>query len=147
MAALSTLALVCALTFLHYTAAQMRGPVLALYAAAHGATPAGVGLILGAHVAVAAAGSIPLGPAPRPVGRRLLPPAGNAGPGGGLAPPGRGRRPREPATPAPGGNRDHERQLSPPPAGAERADARDGLWSRWTRRGGVHAERYVGPGR
>ena len=50
----SVLVLVCVLTFLHYAGAQMRGPVLPLYAAAHGATPTGVGLIVGAHMAVAA---------------------------------------------------------------------------------------------
>ena len=36
--------LVSLLTFLHYIAAQMRGPILPLYAAAHGATPTWVGL-------------------------------------------------------------------------------------------------------
>ena len=55
------LALVCVLTFLHYAGAQMWGPVLPLYAAAHGASPTGVGLIIGAHMAVAAVGSIPFG--------------------------------------------------------------------------------------
>ena len=55
---ISVLAVVCLLTFLHYTAAQMRGPVLPLYAVDHGATATGVGLILGAHMIVAAVGSI-----------------------------------------------------------------------------------------
>ena len=66
------LALVSLLTFLHYVAAQMRGPVLPLYAAAHGATATGVGLIIGAHMASAAAGSIPLGRAADVLGRRPL---------------------------------------------------------------------------
>jgi MFS family permease len=64
--------LVSMLTFLHYVAAQMRSPVLPLYAAAHGATAAGVGLIIGAHMALAALGSIPLGRASDVWGRRPL---------------------------------------------------------------------------
>src|SRR6202795_1426313 len=48
----------------------MRGPVLPLYAAAHGASPTGVGLIIGAHMAVAAVGSIPFGRASDRWGRR-----------------------------------------------------------------------------
>jgi MFS family permease len=66
------IALVCVLTFVHYVGAQMRGPVLSLYAAAHGATPTGVGLIAGAHMIVAALGSIPLGRASDVWGRRPL---------------------------------------------------------------------------
>jgi len=66
------LAAVCLLTFLHYAGAQMRGPVLPLYAAAHGATATGVGFIVAAHMAVAAAGSIPLGRASDVWGRRPL---------------------------------------------------------------------------
>lgn len=66
----SILALVCVLTFVHYTGAQMRGPVLPLYATAHGATPTGVGLIVGTHMAVAAVASIPLGRAADIWGRR-----------------------------------------------------------------------------
>ena len=66
------LGLVCLLTFVHYTGAQMRGPILPLYAAAHGATPTGVGFIIGAHMAVAAIGSIPLGRASDVWGRRPL---------------------------------------------------------------------------
>jgi MFS family permease len=66
------LAFVCVLTFLHYAGAQMRGPVLPLYAAGHGATPTGVGIIVGAHMAVAALGSIPLGRASDRWGRRPL---------------------------------------------------------------------------
>jgi MFS family permease len=66
------LALVCLLTVLHYAGAQMRAPVLPLYAAAHGATPTGVGLIIGAHMALAAVGSIPLGRAADRWGRRPL---------------------------------------------------------------------------
>jgi MFS family permease len=64
------LALVCVLTFLHYAGAQMRGPVLPLYAAAHGATPTGVGIVVGAHMALAALGSIPLGRSSDRGGRR-----------------------------------------------------------------------------
>lgn len=60
------------LTFLHYAAAQMRGPVLPLYAAGHGASATGVGIIVGAHMAVAAIGSIPLGRAADVWGRRRL---------------------------------------------------------------------------
>ncbi|HTG12887.1 MAG TPA: MFS transporter, partial [Candidatus Eisenbacteria bacterium] len=61
---------VCLLTFLHYVGAQMRGPILPLYAAAYGATATGVGFIVAAHMAVAAAGSIPLGRASDVWGRR-----------------------------------------------------------------------------
>ena len=68
----TVLTLVCVLTFLHYVGAQMRGPVLSLYAAAHGATAAGVGLIMGAHMAAAAIGSIPLGRVSDVWGRRRL---------------------------------------------------------------------------
>lgn len=64
--------LIAVLTFLHYAAAQMRGPVLPLYATAHGATAVGVGVIVGAHMAVAAIGSIPLGRAADVWGRRPL---------------------------------------------------------------------------
>ena len=67
---LSVLAVVCLLTFLHYTAAQMRGPILPLYAVSHGASATGVGLILGAHMLVAAVGSIPFGRASDVWGRR-----------------------------------------------------------------------------
>jgi predicted MFS family arabinose efflux permease len=69
---MSPLAVVCLLTFLHYVGAQMRGPVLPLYAAAHGATPTGVGIIVAAHMIVAALGSIPLGRASDVWGRRRL---------------------------------------------------------------------------
>src|SRR2546421_11630960 len=68
----ATIAVVCILTFLHYVGAQMRGPVLSLYAAAHGATATGVGLIIGAHMAAAGAGSLPLGRASDIWGRRPL---------------------------------------------------------------------------
>ncbi len=60
------------LTFLHYAAAQMRGPVVPLYAAAHGATATAVGLIVGAHMAAASLGSVPLGRASDVWGRRAL---------------------------------------------------------------------------
>jgi predicted MFS family arabinose efflux permease len=68
----TTVVLVSLLTFLHYVAAQMRVPILPLYAAAHGASATGVGLIIGAHMAVAALGSIPLGRASDVWGRRPL---------------------------------------------------------------------------
>jgi predicted MFS family arabinose efflux permease len=66
------LLLVYVLTFLHHAGAQMRTPVLPLYAAAHDATPTGVGVIVGAHMALAALGSIPLGRASDRWGRRPL---------------------------------------------------------------------------
>ena len=69
---MSPLAVVCVLTFLHYVGAQMRGPVLPLYAAAHGATATGVGAIVAAHMMIAAVGSIPLGRASDVWGRRPL---------------------------------------------------------------------------
>ena len=69
---MSPLAVVCVLTFLHYVGAQMRGPVLPLCAAAHGATATGVGVIVAAHMMVAAIGSIPLGRASDVWGRRPL---------------------------------------------------------------------------
>src|SRR5687768_7379094 len=69
---MSPLAAVCVLTFLHFVGAQMRGPVLPLYAVAHGATATGVGAIVAAHMMVAAVGSIPLGRAADIVGRRPL---------------------------------------------------------------------------
>jgi predicted MFS family arabinose efflux permease len=68
----SPLAVVCVLTFLHYVGAQMRGPVLPLYAAAHGATATAVGVIVAAHMMIAAVGSIPLGRASDVWGRRPL---------------------------------------------------------------------------
>src|SRR6267378_2443292 len=70
MTVLPIVLLVSLLTFLHYVCAQMRGPVLPLYAAAHGATATGVGLIMGAHMAVAAGASVPLGRAADVWGRR-----------------------------------------------------------------------------
>ena len=69
---MSPLAVVCVLTFLHYAGAQMRGPILPLYAIAHGATATGVGTIVAAHMMVAALGSIPLGRASDIWGRRPL---------------------------------------------------------------------------
>src|SRR5687767_8112565 len=63
---------VAVLTFVHYVAAQMRGPVLPLYAVAHDATATAVGVIIGAHMLVAAVGSIPLGRAADIWGRRPL---------------------------------------------------------------------------
>lgn len=67
------LLVVCVLTFLHYVGAQMRAaPVLPLYAVAHGATATAVGIIVGAHMAAAAVGSVPLGRASDVWGRRRL---------------------------------------------------------------------------
>ena len=65
-----SLFLVCLLTFVHYVAAQMRGPIVPLYAVGHGATATGVGLIVGAHMMMAAVGSIPFGRAADRWGRR-----------------------------------------------------------------------------
>lgn len=70
--AASGLAAVCVLTFVHHAAAQMRTPVLPLHAAAHGATPTGVGAVVAVHMAVAAAASIPLGRAADVWSRRAL---------------------------------------------------------------------------
>lgn len=66
------LGLACLLTLLHYTGAYMRVPVLPLYATAHGASPAAVGLIMGAHMVVAAISAIPFGLASDRWGRRTL---------------------------------------------------------------------------
>src|SRR4029453_16219520 len=63
------LSVVCGLPFSHYAAAQMRGPILPLYVVTHGASATGVGLILGAHMMVAAVGSTPLGRASAVWGR------------------------------------------------------------------------------
>jgi predicted MFS family arabinose efflux permease len=71
-AEVSVVVLVSLLTFLHYVGAMMRGPVLPLYAAAHGATATGVGFIVAAHMMAAAVGSIPLGRASDVWGRRPL---------------------------------------------------------------------------
>lgn len=68
--AIPVVILISLLTFLHYVAAQMRGPVIPLYAAAHGATATGVGFIVATHMAAAAVGSIPLGRAGDLLGRR-----------------------------------------------------------------------------
>jgi predicted MFS family arabinose efflux permease len=70
--ATSLVAVVCTLTFLHFVAAQMRGPLVPLYAVAHGASATGVGFIVAAHMAVAALASIPLGRASDVWGRRTL---------------------------------------------------------------------------
>lgn len=66
------LGLACLLTLLHYTGAYMRVPVLPLYASAHGATPADVGLIVGAHMVVAALSAIAFGVASDRWGRRAF---------------------------------------------------------------------------
>lgn len=63
---------VCLLTFVHYAAAQMRSPIVPLYATEHGATATGVGIIVAAHMSTAAAGSIPFGRAADVWGRRPL---------------------------------------------------------------------------
>ncbi len=70
--ATSLVAAVCALTFVHFAAAQMRGPLVPLYAVAHGATATSVGFIMAAHMAAAAFASIPLGRASDVWGRRAL---------------------------------------------------------------------------
>jgi len=67
-----SLFLICLLTFVHYVAAQMRGPIIPLYAVEHGATATGVGLIVGAHMMLAAVGSIPFGRAADVWGRRAF---------------------------------------------------------------------------
>ncbi len=66
------LGLASLLTLLHYTGAYMRIPVLPLYAAAHGATPTDVGLIVGTSMLVAAVTAIPFGVASDRWGRRAL---------------------------------------------------------------------------
>ena len=66
------LALACVLTLLHYIGAFMRVPILPLYASAHGTTTTGVGLIMGAHMVVAALSAIPFGLASDRLGRRAL---------------------------------------------------------------------------
>jgi MFS family permease len=70
--ATSLVAAVCVLTFIHFAAAHMRGPLVPLYAVAHGLTATGVGFIVAAHMAAAAIASIPLGRASDVWGRRTL---------------------------------------------------------------------------
>jgi predicted MFS family arabinose efflux permease len=65
-----SLFLVCLQTFVHYAAAQMRSPIVPLYASAHGATATGVGLIVGGHMILAGVASIPFGRAADVWGRR-----------------------------------------------------------------------------
>jgi MFS family permease len=65
-----SLFLVCLLTFVHYVAAQMRGPIVPLYASAHGAGATGVGVIVGGHMILAGLASIPFGRAADVWGRR-----------------------------------------------------------------------------
>lgn len=65
-----SLFLVCLLTFVHYAAAQMRGPIVPLYASAHGAVATGVGVIVGCHMILAGLASIPFGRAADVHGRR-----------------------------------------------------------------------------
>lgn len=69
---MSVLGLGCLLTLLHYTGAYIRVPVLPLYASAQGAGPTEVGLIVGAHMTVAALSAIPFGFASDRWGRRTL---------------------------------------------------------------------------
>jgi MFS family permease len=69
---MTTVLAVCALTFLHYAFAQIRTPILPLYAVEQGAGPTGVGLIMAAHMAAAAGASVPLGRAADRLGRRPL---------------------------------------------------------------------------
>lgn len=69
---MSPLVLACVLTLLHVTGTYMRVPILPLYATAHGATPADVGLIVGLNMLVAAVCAIPLGRASDRWGRRAL---------------------------------------------------------------------------
>lgn len=66
------LAFACGVTLLHYVGVYMRVPVLPLYAATLGASAADVGLIVGAHMTVAALSAIPLGRASDRLGRRAL---------------------------------------------------------------------------
>jgi predicted MFS family arabinose efflux permease len=68
----AALAVVCLVTFIHYAGAQMRGPVVPLYAVARGATATEVGVVVAAHMTAAAVGSIPLGRASDAWGRRPL---------------------------------------------------------------------------
>jgi len=59
-------------TFLHYVGAYMRVPVMPLYANAFGASATDVGLIIGAHMMVAALSAVPFGRASDRWGRRAL---------------------------------------------------------------------------
>ena len=71
-AATSLVAAVCGVTFVHFAAAQMRSPLVPLYAVALGVTPTGVGFIVAASMAMAALASMPLGRASDIWGRRVL---------------------------------------------------------------------------
>lgn len=66
------LAFACLVTLLHYLGVYMRVPILPLYATAVGASVADVGVIVGAHMTVAALSAIPLGRASDRWGRRAL---------------------------------------------------------------------------
>jgi predicted MFS family arabinose efflux permease len=68
----SALVVICVITFIHYVGAQMRTPLMPLYAVESGATTTWVGVIIAAHMAAAAFGSIPLGRASDICGRRPL---------------------------------------------------------------------------
>ncbi len=67
-----TLLLACVTTAVHYTGAYMRVPLLPLYARAHGASPAEVGLIVAAHMGLAALTAVPFGLASDRWGRARL---------------------------------------------------------------------------
>jgi len=67
-----TLLLACVITIIHHTGAYMRVPVLPLYAAAHGATPAVVGQIVALHTGIAALLAVPSGLASDRFGRTRL---------------------------------------------------------------------------
>ncbi len=68
----TALPVACVVTFLHYVGAYMRVPVMPLYASALGASATDVGLIIGAHMAVAAVSAVPFGRASDRWGRRAL---------------------------------------------------------------------------
>lgn len=72
MTSRATLVLTCVVTAVHYTGAYMRVPVLPLYARAHGASTAEVGVIVGAQMAAAAFTAIPFGRASDRWGRAPL---------------------------------------------------------------------------
>ncbi len=68
----NALPVACVVTFLHYVGAYMRVPVMPLYASAFGASATDVGLIIGAHMMVAALTAVPFGRASDRWGRRAL---------------------------------------------------------------------------
>jgi MFS family permease len=68
----ATLPLACVITFVHYTGAYMRVPLLPLFATAHGASPAEVGVIVAGHMGLAALTAVPFGLASDRWGRARL---------------------------------------------------------------------------